>query len=174
MSTKIYIAYVVPISDLNGYLRKVKEVVYETNLNRLGEYLENQKVKSTWFDLIREMQETSRSLEVGYPLDFDYGLNVWLLEDFAYIIPVEGWLLPGRRASMDISHLASDFSYWDNVDPPDNIPEDEWDERGDLWDIIIGDGYNDTRLYYSIIDMSSMSYDIEWTQSIRRKFFTKE
>lgn len=37
----------------------------------------------------------------------------------------------------------SDFSYWDNSDAPDNMDYEEWEKRGQLWDVLLGNhGYN--------------------------------
>ncbi len=33
----------------------------------------------------------------------------------------------------------NDFSFWDNTDPPDDIPEDEFYARGEVWNKILGD-----------------------------------
>lgn len=32
-----------------------------------------------------------------------------------------------------------DFCYWDNTDPPEELPEDEWEERGRIWNAIFNE-----------------------------------
>lgn len=168
MSTKICEGYRTDIKKLNEVIDFVRNRVYE---------LARSHIKITFVDNILDdcdVEEIiTRVVEISKYMGFlDYGLNIWIQNDYCYIIPV---------ASCNIyedifPEFVEDFSYWDCTDKPDGISYSEWDMRAIAWKSInCGTGtasHNARRLYCSVINMAS-GRDMEFEYEIRKIFLEK-
>lgn len=61
------------------------------------------------------------------------------------------------------------FPYWDNTDPPEGISEEDWDERGCLWDSLIPSGIPARHGFTADCEdtLSQSSYYLSGEQSLR-------
>lgn len=159
MSTKIYTAYRVKNTDypdfayaLHNYmLEQASEIVqrvagsvtekflrdkYNQNgwdkkfsfdefLNDRGEHLRVHKA----FELL---DKVSRKVERVPGLDVDCCWVCYPFENYFYIIPGgEPYLFEGFSIE---DYKGESFHYWNNTDPDETIPYEDWKKRGDIWD----------------------------------------
>ena len=186
MSTKIYRAWRLPAENLNAFFDQARPQMYGRVLDRVESiamkvsdesvttYLEKQRQdyvtrgwtklaerdysltgwKAAWFRTEKALEYIQRARDHvhGY-LMIDCGFNVWLHEGSAYVIPWGSW---GYHDELVLQPYVRDYSYWNNTDKPDDIPDDEWSERGDTWgkiNLYGDDAYNRHRLEYSVVDL---------------------
>lgn len=90
------------------------------------------KAISELMDRQREIKKTGhRDVEV----DFDFTLSVLPFEGRVYGIPfTESKRL---REFFTASGITEDFSYWNNSEGPEQIPDEEWERRGDTWNRLL-------------------------------------
>jgi hypothetical protein len=98
-------------------------------------------------------------LDIGL---FPYGKDVLIMNNSDYIyediITSFGW---------------EDFSYWNNSDKPDNITEEEWIERCNIWDTVCGDNVRRCSLRYNPCFNSIENYSFLWKYKELREYFEK-
>lgn len=65
----------------------------------------------------------------------------------------------------------SDFSYWNNVDQPDDISNEEWDNRKNVWDAAFGDCFTfaDAGFTYNLVTHTDYSYMSSYTEDFPSK-----
>lgn len=165
MSTKIYEAYRIDIERLDEVLDFVRDKVYELAIDCIKTtFVDNKAFDFNTRNLIKVIIEISN--EVSF---LDYGLNVWIKDDYCYIIPVTS----SNIYENIFPEFAEDFSYWDGADKPDDVSGTEWDTRAITWKSIncgIGRAsHNARRLYYSVIDMA-FGRDLQFESEIRNHF----
>ena len=97
--------------------------------------------------IARKHQEVMKEYKDNYTnsmyafCDFTVELIIYMHENNIYFIP-----LPSDRGFMqtvwdfleDDEDLES-YGYWDNVDMPDDMDQDEWDQRKKVWEPILDD-----------------------------------
>jgi hypothetical protein len=185
MSTKIYYARKVPINRLNEFIDCIRPQVYDyaqKTIEKLIPQVTDEHIKKaqegcSWkkVDAIRlessiDLLKGVAKLKERTPIDIEFGLNIWLLDDYAYIIPVGEMV---RRTELTYPDFSVDYSYWNNTDQPDDITDKEWDERSEVWDKVnCGTGkssHNARRLYHSVIDLTALfgDFDFEYEMSKR-------
>jgi hypothetical protein len=78
------------------------------------------------------------------------------------VFPVEGQLLaisyienPVLRGLLVNQPWWQSFGYWDNVDPDEDVPEADWQERGRLWSLALPDGLTPAQAGYSVTILAS-------------------
>jgi hypothetical protein len=187
MSTKIYTAWRVPSARLNEFLDTVRPQMFESALavvKRLMERVkpeavqrhlaEKRKQAEGWGWKINEEDyqaggcwdasyrndvafkfiEQARDRKTGYNL-IDCGFNVWLDGETVYLIP---WGPPDFYSELKLPEWAEDYSYWNNTDRPDDIPEEAWSERGNNWDRVAGySTWDDHRMNYQVVNLDRIS-----------------
>lgn len=183
MSTKIYYAYRIKKSRFIEFLdlahdqmfylalgqikllmRDIKIDEKEYN-NAIKKYAPNNKAKQKrmkrWrqFEtVITHCKKAANNIEKSI-FDIDCGLNIWLYNQYIYIIPIGPYWISNN---LNFPEWVEDYSYWNNVDPPEDINFNKWKKRGDIWKkVCIGQGksdYNSRRLYHSVIELKNEAW----------------
>ncbi len=204
MSTKIYLAWRIPQKQLNNFLDEIRPQVYRHMFGIVKnvmaavkeDYIKKEqdedlkiqikfrpKQKPTLkkekfirleksFELLKKVaRESTRSPG----LDAEFALNIWHNESFYYIIPVGEEV---HRIKLKLPDYVMDYSYWNNVDRPDNTKYADWEKRSKKWSEIncgVGvHGHNARRLCHSIVDMGCRYGDIEFECAMREKMRNKK
>lgn len=196
MSTKIYEAYRIPLDRLNEFISYVRPQM----MHRVGEYMyelmigiKNEVVDEIYRDKypdgaaegreenaklyirLEKVEEMMKEDLIKRPYErsiFDpvCGLNIWILDQNAYIIPVFT-SLRGLSDKIDYPDFAFDYSYWNNTDQPENVTDEDWEKRRDTWeelclgDTLSGSGHNSRRLYHDVISVEANGgpcFDFHW------------
>jgi hypothetical protein len=204
VSTKIYVAYRFPVARLNEFFDLTAKIVFDRAAERIKQLMEtavDEKKAKEQYDnyakgwknsgytvppylmtgvrlgLVLELCRTqSKSVYRDPIVDVEFGWNVWINADgFAYVIPWgEHWI----RKDLKLPKWCEDFCYWNNTDPPDDIPYEEFKKRGEIWDPMITnwDAYRMAHPVVSFKPDESFStehrlrqmihpgYDKEWTE----------
>lgn len=167
MSTKIYYAYRAPMDHVNEAIDWLRESMMEAVIGYLIWLTDDAKdmsvalteVEAQGFDSMRNHW------------DISCGFNLWIHSGYAYIIPIaEGFIM--KRVGDPPSWLV-DYSYWDNVDPPEDMTESEWELRGEQWKrLCTGTGksaHNARRLYHDVVSPSLSLGLFELEQELRER-----
>ena len=102
------------------------------------------KVKAT-FALLKKLSVSKYRNSIC----LDLSLNIWIHKKKAYVIPVgESFLY----INFTIPQGVEDFSYWNNTDQPENFSQNQWDQRGKLWEKVCLNDWNSNRLNHVIFD----------------------
>lgn len=180
MSTKIYEAYRVPLSKLNDFIDITRKQTIKQQCEKLKHFMKyaevdreipgdikgDEKKEKKWI----KYQQFESVLEKAYQasqspyidaFDVECGLNIWIKNRYAYVIPIGcaglKWRLP---------KYAEDYSYWDNTDRPKKITLQQWGARCRTWESInCGYGiasHNARRMYHSFIDLKNGKYTGSW------------
>jgi hypothetical protein len=123
MSTKIYYGKRVKAETLED----VRDIVSKIQLN-LENWLEKtfKKKKFPYIEWLEISKEYDLELAVGYDKD----------TKAFYAIPLG---LHGIiRDCVEIIPELEEFGYWDNSDEPEDVNEEEWSVRCDLWNRVCG------------------------------------
>lgn len=116
----------------------VEKVIQNSNLDVIAKESAPEYLRS--FPEVVDLWRQQKAMKAFFDeklIDLTCGLNVWLYNGMFYIIPY------GERFFHDLNNIPSlitsveDFCYYNNADPPDDIPDDEWEMREDIWDIIL-------------------------------------
>lgn len=108
------------------------EVANGTELG--GNYLS--KVTNQFSESVDEMKKNGRRNPI---IDFEFKIEIFPHngEFYGMVFTEKGeW-----KKEMIAQGWATDFWYWDNTDHDEDISEEDWDERGKLWDAILGPDY---------------------------------
>jgi hypothetical protein len=149
MSTKIYNAYIWDgsIIDLMDFLKTFRQEyirVASDHLVLFREYLEGMKEEykeeGKYFHLPKYLQEKSITT-LNDPDNIAASAVVYFVGD-AIAVQFFGLDLfyinddrPLRTLVQSHPKLKS-YEYWDNVDAPEDLSENEWDERERFWDFL--------------------------------------
>jgi len=136
MSTKIYTAYLYTgtIFELIELLKVVRAAQIEECKKRIiqwGKMYNIEPGKSSWISINRILLALVSS-QLNDPLNFDASIVVCPHEEKIALIPF--------GVHREIFHLISknekciNYAYWDNVDQPESIPDDEWEDRAKFYD----------------------------------------
>jgi hypothetical protein len=155
MSIKIYEAYRVPTSRLNEFIKffsnrqielkaiqirrlmgAVKDEIVEaeiadsnvisraTNVDQLERYREAIRFNHVIGSAKEAAEKPYRSV-----IDAECGLHFHILGKYAYLRPYSSeW-----ESGIEVPDWVDDYSYWNNTDQPENVSDDEWDERRETW-----------------------------------------
>lgn len=97
---------------------------------------------------------------------YDYKVEICLLNAEKYLLVIgnnkfnlfphyddHDNIVPGLLRNVEY------YGYWNNTDRPDNISEEEWNLRGELWDIALPTGIpSKDGLAYTIIDSTDINF----------------
>jgi len=149
MSTKIYNGFQTSFGDLETFLDLVhtfRDGYWKKGAIELREKFvaaafagfpvqdaeAKRKAYSLWWDLSSKAR-TSTTRQPALDTDF----KVTIFPDSGRFIGIaytehdkwfEAWLkLPGIR----------EYGYWNNVDPPDHVTDEEWEARREVWDRVL-------------------------------------
>lgn len=98
--------------------------------------------------------------------DFSFELAIFVDgTDFygMYFVEQGEWAEYIQAQSWYIEH-----AYWDNTDPPGNVSEDEWKDRGERWDRMVGWGSVGERAY-----VIKVKNHIIYTDNLLNRFMEK-
>lgn len=146
MSTKIYRGFIVDTNNMHLLMEKVlhfRPWVEDQAMEKLRKFIadlkEDGKDKSqacrAWNKLRRENRaggHRSSTTDTDFQLVFmpyeDKCLGIGYTSDDEWF---KGWLKqPG----------VSYFGYWNNSDGPEDVPLEEWEKRGKMWDEVLTKG----------------------------------
>lgn len=98
----------------------------------------------TWFDLYRVAADKDRQNDFWDP-QLEHNLEVAFLQD-EKTENIFALVYGGRESRDHFSSIYSEFeySYWNNTDRPKELSEDEWDDRKETWDRLLG--YNSPKV----------------------------
>lgn len=188
MSTKIYQAYRAPaeyIVDLIDWGRDTMETAAMVWLERLMENIDPEKLgecpehiagdpegEKVWerakrLETVMELVKEEVKSPYKSVLNINCGMNLWFYAGKVYMIPI-GERFIVEELDKSLPEWLEDYSYWNNTDPPEEITDEQWRERGETWDqICTGKGraqHNARRLYHEVIDAGTSmgSFDLEW------------
>jgi hypothetical protein len=144
MSTKIYDAYEwkgsieelmpVLIDYRNTYQTELREHLYDSPfvLKLLKEYGVDFELEK---NIVKELTEATRSME-RHPFAFEASVVVLLHKGRIFVkkFGFGGWFKP---TELEHEKLV-DFHYQNQVDTPDDVSYEEFEERGRVWDEILG------------------------------------
>ncbi len=185
MSTKIYEAWRIPVSKINDFVDHVRAKALKRAVKIIDECAKTKTVglvpavfgtknpkqaesrarRNKMLAIIEETSKTIPSLYSG----LDCWANIWIHGKYAYIM--------GRNISAP--RWASDYSFWNNSDPPKGVSYSKWNARGKMWDKIatgagIGPGsHNARRLEHNIIDVKNIGTNFELFVTLMGKDWLK-
>ena len=142
MSTKIYEAYRIPCANLVDFLSGMRKKVVTEVMPLVLEDLQRNGLTSSKHIRDHIMREVRGCEDDGqgmpYPLDpydISCGFSVYQKDEYCYLVPYGRAL---REVSM--GNDVVDYSYWNNTDPDENVSEEEWESRGQVWEEILDHG----------------------------------
>ena len=148
MSTKIYVAARFPQERFpealklihNAFLEKAHESYVEfvdaVDEERLAK-THKLKIGSKRLQHMKMMVASKEAREMYQRSKMDFlacGFNAWFHEGMVYVIP---WGMPGFTDCLlqiaFVTEWMEEYGYWNSTDRPDDISEEEWNERSDTW-----------------------------------------
>lgn len=178
MSTKIYWAFRIPkgrwieFIDLihdQMFASAVKHIkrnmkIIKIDEEKLKEKIEKYKIKKLrwaryrrWQQFKKVIDECKRAADdpcIDF-FDVDCCVNFWMRGKYVYVIPIAPkWI----KRDLKFPDWVEDYSYWNNVDPPEDISYKAFKARGKIWkQVNIGCGkldYNPRRLCHEVINLT--------------------
>lgn len=103
---------------------------------------------------IKECERAADDPTIDF-FDVDCGANFWMRGGYVYVVPIAPkWI----KRDLKFPDWVEDYSYWNNVDPPDNVSYEDFEKRGAVWDeVSCGVGksdHNARRLYHEVVDLT--------------------
>ena len=181
MSTKIYEAYRFPAEKLDeflahvrprmlkGFFEKIERLMVlgwtKKELDAIDEkvacldYLKDatpERIEATreryrWYALQSKLRSASVSFEKS-AYNVDASWNLWIYNGWVYTIPYGRY----KHGAKELNFV-EDFSFWNNSDGPDDVPEEEFRARGEVWEKVCLNDWNGTRLNHVVVDFSNPS-----------------
>jgi hypothetical protein len=150
MSMKVYYAWKVPADEINTALNSLNDQAIKQEHEFLQEIYDNvpdEKVQEKIDEGSKHSEEVIRlSLAIAVAmthnkLTYPYGdippnaaCNMWFFEGYWYIIPYGNY-------KWEVPVGFQDFAYWNNVDKPEDISDEKWSHRAEVWDSILENEY---------------------------------
>jgi hypothetical protein len=121
----------------NAFVAEIAINIFDSERMRPG----SQAGKTPLMDAITmlwDRQSELRKTQRRDPLvDFEFTISLMPFEGQVY-----GIVYTEQREWQSLwmgKPFILDFAYWDNTDPPEELPDDEWEERGRVWGEIFDD-----------------------------------
>ena len=138
MSTKIYYAYewsgnhVDLIKTLNEMKKAYVDDCVEF-ISRLFKFDSNKEHYENIKTLLELIKEESAQLEIGHPFDLNLSCVVYMHKGrtVAHFFGINEYKHPTVYKTIE---KMKDFSYWNNTDGPEDVPEAEFENRGKWFD----------------------------------------
>lgn len=92
------------------------------------------------------------------PFNFDASIMVYFGSEKTSIIPFGLRMFPDTERAFKNNPKVKFYGYWDNVDPDESCPEEEWNERKEFYDKIF-------ERFYSF-STAGLSYELSNQESI--------
>jgi len=149
MSTKIYNAYIWngTVEELMSFLKDVRKAYIEEaseHLIQFSSYLKHQeeeyKKDGKYFSLSSYIRSCI-SAGLNEPDNIEASIAVYFHRDKIAIqcFGLELFYRDGHRplAKMVSDHpQTEEYEFWNNVDQPEELSEEAWDDRKDFWDFL--------------------------------------
>lgn len=155
MSTKIYYGFQIDTTDLHQVLALVKEF-------RKKHWEKDAKEHKIWFvsSVVSALEDPSQKTENGFTgytqaeflwMDHQRDIKKTGMRNRAVDTDFQIVLFPQDSRFIGIAYTehsswfhkflrmpgVSEYGYWNNTDPPDNVSDEEWDERRLVWDKVL-------------------------------------
>jgi hypothetical protein len=178
MSTKIYYAVKLPTNKLMEFIKYAKDFhvqmaglhivkmmnkFEEDKVKQIKELMEKHygtktsiEEKDVRFALAFHVSQEQKNSMVKTPYDIACGITGWIKDEYAYMMFYGVHYLD----KMELPDYAKEYGYWNNTDQPDEVTDEEWDERHDTWYYFL-DNYDRYRIYHQFIDYSNLNLDTE-------------
>lgn len=200
MSTKIYCAYRFPLTKVEKGIRAFHKLLLEGSLEQFSDTLERLTAKTynlnikeieTLKPMTKEFETTTqktyalqRLIILGDSLTkrlwnrMDCGFNAWIFDGFMYVIPWANFSADNYFAKVEkkLPSFIEDFSYWNNTDPPEDLPggEEAWEEREKIWEKVGPGGFNPGPragcLVHHVVDFSAYDGTMELEKELRKLY----
>lgn len=176
MSTKIYEAYRFPPYRLNEFLEFVDAAMFKNVADRVEvfmgqlkpekvmEAVEERKKDKNWakisdiklgcfsrFEIVVDMLKEAGKMRERTPFDIDCGWNLWHYKDHFYAIP---WGVQFAREGIEYPEWMESYAYWNSTDRPDEVTQEEWDNRRDTWEEVCLKEWNLHRMTHNVVEMT--------------------
>jgi hypothetical protein len=166
MSIKIYEGYRIPLGKIveatQWIHRHQSDSAYEWFCGLASGRMERGVERPTTA-IVERCIQSLRSQE-NSPFNLQRGFNLWLDNCYAYIIPY------GQTLAGACPDYFEDFHYQNSVDPPEDIPADEYEARAQKWEQI-GAFHFDRVFNHPTINSSLHVYGLEnrWIEDVWNK-----
>jgi len=200
MSTKIYLAWKIPVSRLNDFIDDISKYMIGKVQQKLVRIFDNfddekfikkqqegkskgEKIKIRkhlknprylFFDklyFIFKMARDSAKTSDSSLCDFQCGIKFWIRKGYAYIIP---WGEFSFYDKYKAPAWAKDYSYWNNTDKPDEISASAWKTRQRIWDTMIDNPHDEAKYrmvcYISNFQPLAVATEVQLTEYMKKKY----
>jgi hypothetical protein len=163
MSIKIYEGYRVPIAKLIESIQWIHDYQMDLAYEWLNELASQKMSNGSDRPTTKIVERCIRAIhqQENSPFNLERGLNLWLDESFAYIIPY------GQGLSGACPDYFEDFHYQNSCDPPDDVATEDYENRLTKWESV-GAFHFDRTLNHSTIGNSIDIYRLEsrWIEEV--------
>lgn len=145
------------ISNTEGLKKLIqdKEIIKQEHIEKYS--IEFLQYAYLFWNMIDQSSKQRKEL-----CNMDCSFNFWLDKGIVYFIPyLPCWQVAKIPNVMKKRYNLQDYSYWNNSDPPEEIPDKEWGKRGKTWDRLALDPFdkwNENRYERVMIDASRFPY----------------
>lgn len=143
MSTKIYQAFRVKITDLSQLLLHTQNYRFDRVPEVRKQIIDNlNRASISDFDQLRELNREMKDRR-GYPFCKAMQIGLIIIDDFACgTFFGDDFEIQGLYDDLLTQPYVEEFGYWNNTDKPARLTDIQWDEREIMWDRILrmGDG----------------------------------
>lgn len=172
MSIKIYYAVRFPLANFTEGLDYLHDRMLDNIklvYHKLLKSIEIDKVstdREKKFYLIRLASTEPKIFQELLP---DGGWNIWIHKNYVYAIPFGAYIYYENicDASSNWPEWLEDFHYQNQSDPPEDIPEEEYEAREEIWEeICLGhnrekNGQFARKLVHFVFDSNSHYWSVE-------------
>lgn len=166
MSTKVYEGYRFPSSRLHDFIKAVKGKTVEI----MADYAPMQSLRDAYR---HALDKYSGAVDIGLlrELSRESGWAFWLKGNVVYACPygmLSGSVVIERPLTEFVRSLdyVQMYHYWNNVDVDENVPPQEWEERGREWEQVL----DLSPFYFQTFEVwSDSAMDVEILQDYREK-----
>ena len=187
MSTRIYTAYrLKDPTTFEEWLADTKrtaiENAYQCYKQEMIRLLGDLSIKDgAIYDIVslKHHEIMSEYKKVGSQLErchFDFDVELWInmYRGNVYLrpYPTDRSIMASTWHFLQTDEAVEEYGYWNNVDHPEEISEDEWIDRGTVWNSMLGACYEDRcptvslnivewRTYYLVLDNHRLSEELQ-------------
>lgn len=134
MSWKIYVAWRVPVARLNEALDAIREEMTKHFYEIWKMFADELKEKKPEMNPLERCWNVDQLFKhFGKDLDQPMSLGTTVRfddEGYAYFEPYGPFRI---HEKLTVPDWFEDFAYWNNVEPPEDVSEEDWKARGEKW-----------------------------------------
>ena len=176
MSTKIYEAYQIETKDINLFTELYRKQIFKESKNKIMKILsvlKNKNIeelsKKVQFEITDDFRKQKNwedkfllmfifyniikdsKLGTNTSFNFDSSFNFWICNKFTYIIPYHGCFHKNKLNFLKNIKI-KDFSYFNNVDKPEEIKNSDWIKRSKIWEQLFSTDFHSKRFSHVVIE----------------------